>query len=122
MRCRGSEPERGPDHRVFEERVVEEAVDADRDEDEPEDHRGLAGEVGGGPAEGEQEPGDEEPDQQRESGYPRFGRDGDRRVVRGGRLRLLAAQVLLLRVAVLEAADTDPDHGMVDGELESVRD
>jgi len=90
-------------------------VDADHGEDEAEDERCSSGEGRADAAEGEQDPGDEEPDQEDEAGHSRLGRDGDRRVVRGRGLRLLAPQVLLLPVGVLEAADADPDHGMVDG-------
>src|SRR5439155_1376786 len=60
-------------------------------------------------------PGDEEPDQADEPGHSRLGGDGDRRVVRSRGFRLLAPQVLLLPVGVLEAPDADPDHGMLDG-------
>jgi len=97
-------------------------VHADRGEHQAEDQGGLAAEIGGDAAEGEQEPRNEEPDEERETEHTRLCRDRDRRVMRGRRLRLLAAQVLLLRVGVLEAADADPDHRVVNRELEPVRD
>jgi len=97
-------------------------VDPDCGEDEPEDDRCLAGEVGGCAAEREQEPGNEEPGQQGQPRDARLGRDGDRRVVRGGRLRLLALEVLLLSVGVLEASDPDSDHGVMDRQFHAVGD
>jgi hypothetical protein len=42
-------------------------VDADRDDDQAEDERGLAVHVRGDPAEGEQGSGDEEPGQERQA-------------------------------------------------------
>ena len=71
-------------------------MDADRDDDQAEDKRGLAVDVRGDPAEGEQGSGDQQPGQERKARQAGLRGDGDRRVVRGRSLRLLAAEMLLI--------------------------
>ena len=78
---RGGEADGGPDGRVLEERVVEEAVDGDGGDDEPEGERGEAGQVAGEAAEGEAEGRDEQPDVEREADEAALGGDRDRRRV-----------------------------------------
>src|SRR5262249_57803573 len=116
------EGERAPDGRVLEERVVEEAVHANCSEHESADKGREPGEVGRAAAEAERERHVDEPSEQREPDYARLGRDRDRRVVRGAGLRLLRAQVGLLRVGVPEAADSDADDRVVERDLDPVRD
>jgi len=95
-------------------------VHRDRGEDEPADERGQARQVAREAAEGEQEPAHEEPGVERQARQAGLRSDGDRRVVRGGGLRLAALQVGELRVGALEAADPYACDGMVHGELGSL--
>jgi O-antigen/teichoic acid export membrane protein len=80
-RQRGGEADGGPDGRVLEERVVEEAVDGDGRDDEAEGERGKPGQVAGETAEGEAEGRDEQPDVEREADEAALGGDRDRRRV-----------------------------------------
>jgi len=97
-------------------------VHADSGEHEAAGQRGEARQVARKAAEGEQEPAREQPDVEQQARHPRLGGDGDRRVVRGGGLRLAALQVSELRVGVLEVADPDARRRMVSRDLDPVAD
>src|SRR5262249_55397184 len=117
------EAEDAPHRRVLEKGGVEEAVHADRGQDDAEDQRDTSGEgPGQEPAEGDQKGGGEQPGEDRQADEAGLGGDRDGRVVGGCGLRLLALEAGPLRVGPLEAADPDSLHRMVRGDREPVLD
>src|SRR6266536_736435 len=115
------EPEQAPHRRIFEERVVEQAVHCDRGERDTADERRPADERRRDPSQGEQKRGRGEPGEQRETRKAELCGNRDRRVVRRGAARLAPVQSDLLGVRVLEVADPDAGDRMMYGDLDPGR-